>query len=85
MCVREGGREERGIENVWEIDHSPPYMNSREEREPGSEIGFCKCVYVRLRERERESVSTTATTTTFFFESLEQKMSNERVSQSEGF
>ena len=83
MCVRERGREERGIENVWEIDHSPPYMSSREEREPGSEIGFCKCVYVRLR--ERESVSTTATTTTFFFESLEQKMSNERVSQSEGF
>ena len=85
MCVRERGREERGIENVWEIDHSPPYMSSREERESGSEIGFCKCVYVRLRERERECVSTTATTTTFFFESLEQKMSNERVSQSEGF
>ena len=83
MCVRERGREERGIENVWEIDHSPPYMSSREEREPGSEIGFCKCVNVRLR--ERECVSTTATTTTFFFESLEQKMSNERVSQSEGF
>ena len=54
MCVRERGREERGIENVWEIDHSPPYMSSREERESGSEIGFCKCVYVRLRERERE-------------------------------